>query len=78
MGERKRVGLREVRALQPGGIAWDAAVPGFGARRQRDAVAYFSSIGPLTGDSGGTRSADTGRRGRQRQRVSKLGVCWEK
>ena len=38
----------------------------------------FSSIGPLTGDSGGTRSADTGRRGRQRQRVSKLGVCWEK
>ncbi|HME26098.1 MAG TPA: integrase arm-type DNA-binding domain-containing protein [Acetobacteraceae bacterium] len=41
MGERKRIGLREVRALKPGGIAWDAAVPGFGARRQRDAVAYF-------------------------------------
>jgi integrase len=41
MAERKRIGLREVRALKPGGIAWDAAVPGFGARRQRDAVAYF-------------------------------------
>jgi len=41
MGERKRIGLREVRALQPGGTVWDAAVPGFGARRQNGAaVAY--------------------------------------
>ncbi len=38
-GER-RIGLREVRALRPGEIAWDAAVPGFGARRQKDAVTY--------------------------------------
>jgi integrase len=41
MGERRRLGLREVRALQPGEIAWDAAVPGFGARRQRNAVTYI-------------------------------------
>ncbi len=29
----KRIGLREVRALKPGEIVWDTAVPGFGARR---------------------------------------------
>jgi len=41
MGERKRLGLRDVRALKPGETVWDAAVPGFGARRQKgDAVAY--------------------------------------
>ena len=39
--ERKRIGLREVRALEPGQTVWDSAVPGFGARRQKsDAVAY--------------------------------------
>ena len=27
MAERKRIGLREVRALGPGEIVWDAAVP---------------------------------------------------
>ena len=41
MAERKRIGLREVRALGPNQDVWDAAVPGFGARRQRSpAVAY--------------------------------------
>jgi integrase len=41
MGERKRIGLRDVRALKPGETMWDAAVPGFGARRQRgEAIAY--------------------------------------
>jgi hypothetical protein len=41
MATRKRVGLREVRNLQPNQIVWDVAVPGFGARRQRgDAVSY--------------------------------------
>lgn len=41
----KRIGLREVRSLQPGEIVWDAAVPGFGARRQRgDAVAYVLKL----------------------------------
>jgi integrase len=40
--ERKRIGLREVRALGPGEIVWDAAVAGFGARRQRGpAITYF-------------------------------------
>jgi integrase len=41
MGERKRIGLREVRALQPKETEWDAAVPGFGARRQQGAIAYI-------------------------------------
>lgn len=41
MGERKRIGLREVRALEPGEIVWDTAVPAFGARRQQGpAVTY--------------------------------------
>lgn len=40
MGET-RIGLREVRKLAPGDTVWDAAVPGFGARRQTGkAVAY--------------------------------------
>jgi integrase len=41
MAEKKRIGLREVRALGPGEIVWDAAVSGFHARRQRGpAVTY--------------------------------------
>ncbi len=41
MAERKRIGLRDVRALAEGEDVWDVAVPGFGARRQRsEAVAY--------------------------------------
>ena len=41
MVERKRLGLREIRAMEPNSEVWDAAVPGFGARRQRsEAVAY--------------------------------------
>jgi len=40
--ERKRIGLREVRALGPDEIVWDAAVAGFGARRQKGlAISYF-------------------------------------
>src|SRR3712207_9161177 len=35
MPERKRIGLREVRALGPGQVVWDAAVRGFGCRRQK-------------------------------------------
>jgi integrase len=42
MGQRQRIGLREVRALGPGETIWDATVPGFGARRQTGpAVSYF-------------------------------------
>jgi integrase len=38
----KRLGLRQVESLKPGEIIWDAAVTGFGARRQRsEAVSYF-------------------------------------
>src|ERR1700735_2374557 len=37
---RKRIGLREVRGLQPGETIWDGAVAGFGARRQVGVVAY--------------------------------------
>ena len=41
-GEGKRIGLREVRALGPGEIVWDGAVPGFCARRQNGAaVTYY-------------------------------------
>ena len=37
-----KIGLREVRSLEPGQIVWDAAVRGFGVRRQTgDAVTYF-------------------------------------
>src|SRR5215472_14730977 len=40
--ERKRIGLREVRALTPGEIVWDGAIAGFCARRQRGpAVTYY-------------------------------------
>ena len=42
MAAQKRIGLREIRALRPGEIIWDAAVTGFGARRQTgSAVTYF-------------------------------------
>jgi integrase len=41
-GERKRIGLREVRALGPSKIVWDGSVAGFGARRQNGAaITYF-------------------------------------
>lgn len=41
MADRKRITLTLVRALPPNSELWDAAVAGFGARRQRsDAVAY--------------------------------------
>jgi hypothetical protein len=38
---RQRIGLRQVRALELGQTIWDAALSGFGARRQQsDAVSY--------------------------------------
>ena len=41
MSGRKRIGLREVRALGQGEIIWDSGLPGFAARRQRsDTVSY--------------------------------------
>jgi hypothetical protein len=41
MADRKRIGLREVRALGPDAEIWDAAVPGFGARRQKGAAVSY-------------------------------------
>jgi integrase len=39
--ERKKIGLREVRALEPEQTIWDSSIPGFGARRQKGrGVAY--------------------------------------
>jgi integrase len=63
-GERKRIGLREVRALRPGEIVWDVAVTGFGARRQKgESVAYFIKY----------RTAE----GRQRwQTIGRHGAPW--
>jgi integrase len=41
-GERKRIGLRQVRELGPDEILWDAAIAGFGAHRQKGpAITYF-------------------------------------
>lgn len=40
MAEKKRIGLREVRALAAGGIVYDSDVLGFAAQRQRDSVSY--------------------------------------
>jgi integrase len=38
---RKRISLREVRALEPNTLLWDTAVVGFGVRRQRSDAAIF-------------------------------------
>src|SRR5271170_7457992 len=64
MGERQRIGLREVRALGPGETVWDATVPGFGARRQTGAaVSFFLKY----------RNAE----GRQRwQSIGRHGASW--
>ena len=41
MSARPRIGLRQVRALQPGQTIWDSSLPGFGARRQNgEAIVY--------------------------------------
>jgi integrase len=67
MSEARRIGLREVRALNPGEIVWDTgtgAVAGFGARRQKGTlVTYFIKY----------RTAD----GRQRwQSIGRHGSPW--
>jgi Arm DNA-binding domain len=41
MAARARIGLRQVRALQPGQTLWDSSLAGFGARRQQgETIAY--------------------------------------
>jgi hypothetical protein len=39
-----KIGLRDVRALQPGQTVWDSSVAGFGARRQRSEVVSYLLI----------------------------------
>jgi hypothetical protein len=47
---RKRIGLREIRALALSETVWDAAVPGFGTRRQTgSAVAYVLKFRTVEG-----------------------------
>jgi integrase len=36
----RRIGKREIGALEPGHVIWDGDVSGFGARRQIDAISY--------------------------------------
>jgi integrase len=64
MSQRKRIGLREVRALGPGERIWDTAVTGFAVRRQKsEAVTYLVKY----------RTAD----GRQRwQTIGRHGSPW--
>src|SRR5262249_30478651 len=70
MAARARIGLRQVRALQPGQTLWDSSLAGFGARRQQgEAIAYVleprtwegSRGGSTTGQHGGPRTPETAR-----------------
>lgn len=49
MAEKKRIGLRDVRALEPGAIIYDSDVLGFAAQRQRDSVSYVVRYRTTTG-----------------------------
>ena len=50
MIERRKIGLRDIRAMGPGQTIWDAEVRGFGARRQKSAaVVYFCRYRTLDG-----------------------------
>src|ERR1700680_752217 len=40
MVSARRIGKREIAALEPGQIIWDGDVAGFGARRQIEAISY--------------------------------------
>ena len=40
MVSARRIGKREIAALQPGQVIWDGEISGFGARRQVEAVSY--------------------------------------
>ena len=44
MVDRTRIGLREIRALGPGEIIWDAMVRGFHARRQRGTAVTYTVL----------------------------------
>lgn len=58
---RRRIGMREIKAITPGQLVWDTAVTGFYARRQRtEAITY--GVKYRTGD-GEQRWATIGRHG---------------
>jgi hypothetical protein len=40
MASARRIGKREIAALQPGQIIWDRDISGFGARRQINTISY--------------------------------------
>jgi integrase len=41
LATRERIGLRDIRQMNPGDVIWDSAVIGFGARRQKsEAISY--------------------------------------
>jgi integrase len=41
MPARRKLSIRDLEALQPGDIAWDSLVPGFGARRLKRGIVFF-------------------------------------
>ena len=50
MTGKRRIGMREVRALKPGDLVWDGTVIGFGARRQTGiAITYVLQYRTKTG-----------------------------
>jgi len=55
MPERKRIGLREVRAVKPGEQVWDAAVPGFHGRGREPSSACGRPDGGVKGAGSGRR-----------------------
>jgi integrase len=60
MVSARRIGKREIAALQPGQVIWDGEISGFGARRQIGAVSYILIYRTAEGRQRGTRSAATG------------------
>ena len=76
---RVRIGLREVRALEPGQMIWDSTLPGFGARRQKSMPSPMcSSIARGKAGSAGTLSAGTARPGPRTRRATRPSGCLER
>ena len=79
MTEKKRIGLREVRALKSGETIWDAAVTGFHARRQQGvavtySVFYRTKEGRQRWQKIGRHGA-SGHRIRRARKPSKFSAC---
>ena len=75
VSRRGKLGLRDLRSVQPRQTVWDGSVGGFGARRQGgQVISYISCTAPGRGASVPTRSASMDRPGRPIQPVRKLVV----